>query len=43
MRGVVFTGDRNLEIRDFPEPIPGPRDEIIEIKATGMCASDLHR
>ena len=43
MRGVVFTGDRNLEIRDFPDPIPGPRDVILEIKASGMCGSDLHR
>ena len=43
MRGVVFTGDRNLEIRDFPDPTPGPRDVILEIKASGMCGSDLHR
>ena len=43
MRGVVFTGERNLEIRDFPDPIPGPRDVILEIKASGMCGSDLHR
>ena len=43
MRGVVFTGDRNLEIRDFADPIPGPRDVILEIKASGMCGSDLHR
>ena len=43
MRGVVFTGDRNLEIRGFADPIPGPRDVILEIKASGMCGSDLHR
>lgn len=43
MKGVVFTGDRNLEIRDFPDPTPGPRDVIIEIKASGMCGTDLHQ
>ena len=43
MKGVVFTGERNLEIRDFPDPTPGPRDVILEIKASGMCGSDLHR
>lgn len=43
MKGVVFTGNRNLEIRDFPDPTPGPRDVILEIKASGMCGSDLHR
>ena len=42
MKGVVFTGDRKLEIRDFPDPTPGPRDVILEIKASGMCGSDLH-
>ena len=43
MKGVVFVGDRKLEIRDFPDPTPGPRDVILEIKASGMCGSDLHR
>ncbi len=43
MKGVVFVGDRRLEIREFPDPAPGPRDVILEIKASGMCGSDLHR
>ena len=42
MRGVVFLGDRKLEVREFPDPTPGPRDVILEIKASGMCGSDLH-
>ncbi len=42
MKGVVFTGNRKLEIRDFPDPTPGPRDVVLEIKASGMCGSDLH-
>ena len=43
MKGVVFTGNRTLEIREFADPTPGPRDVILEIKASGMCGSDLHR
>ena len=43
MKGVVFTGNRTLEIRDFADPTPGPRDVVLEIKASGMCGSDLHR
>jgi len=43
MKGVVFTGNRTLEIRNFADPTPGPRDVILEIKASGMCGSDLHR
>ncbi len=42
MRGVVFTGDRNLEIRQFDDPTPGPREVVLEIKASGMCGTDLH-
>lgn len=42
MRGVVFTGDRRLEIRDFPDPTPGPGEVVFAIKASGMCGSDLH-
>src|SRR5215510_12900678 len=42
MKGVVFLGDRKLELRDFPDPTPGPRDVVVEIKASGMCGSDLH-
>jgi threonine dehydrogenase-like Zn-dependent dehydrogenase len=42
MQGVVFLGDRKLELRQFPDPAPGPRDVILEIKASGMCGSDLH-
>jgi threonine dehydrogenase-like Zn-dependent dehydrogenase len=43
MRGVVFTGNRNLELMDFEDPTPGPREVVLEIKASGMCGSDLHR
>src|SRR4029077_17115205 len=42
MKGVVFLVDRKLELRDFPDPAPGPRDVVLEIKASGMCGSDLH-
>jgi threonine dehydrogenase-like Zn-dependent dehydrogenase len=42
MRGVVFLGDRKLEIRDFPDPAPGPGEVVIQMKASGMCGSDLH-
>jgi threonine dehydrogenase-like Zn-dependent dehydrogenase len=42
MKGIVFLGDRKLELREFPDPTPGPRDVVLEIKASGMCGSDLH-
>lgn len=41
MRGVVFTGASKLDLVEFPDPVPGPRDVVLEIKASGMCGSDL--
>ena len=41
MKGVVFPGNRQLEILDFPDPTPGPGEVVLEIKASGMCGSDL--
>jgi len=41
MRGVTFLGERKLQLAEFPDPTPGPRDVIVAIKASGMCGSDL--
>ena len=42
MLGVVFKGDRRLALERFPDPTPGPHQVVVEIKASGMCGSDLH-
>ncbi len=41
MRGVVFTGNRTLELATFPDPEPGPNEVVLAMKASGMCGSDL--
>ena len=41
MRAVVFAGDRTLEFMEFSDPEPGPGEVVLEIKASGMCGSDL--
>ncbi|TAM66243.1 MAG: iditol 2-dehydrogenase [Microbacteriaceae bacterium] len=43
MQGVVFLGERQLELREFPDPQLGPGEVIVAIKASGLCGSDLHR
>ena len=43
MKGVVFTGGRELELMQFDDPAPEPHDVVIEMKASGMCGSDLHQ
>jgi len=35
-------GERELELKQFPDPSPGPGEVVIEMKASGMCGSDLH-
>lgn len=41
MKGIVFTGNRQVELRNFEDPTPGPGEVVLEIKASGMCGSDL--
>ena len=36
------SGPGNLEIRQVPEPKPGPGEVIIKVEAAGICGSDLH-
>ena len=43
MHGIVFHGERELELADFPDPVPGPDDVIIQVQASGMCGTDLHK
>ncbi|MBA0279761.1 iditol 2-dehydrogenase [Stenotrophomonas maltophilia] len=42
MRGMVFKGNCEVEVMNFADPVPGPGEAIIEIKASGMCGTDLH-
>src|SRR5919109_292177 len=41
MRAVTFLGNRKLELMEFPDPAPGPGEVVLDIKASGMCGSDL--
>src|SRR4051812_26162328 len=41
LRGVVFLGNRKVELRSFPDPTPDPGEVVLEMKASGMCGSDL--
>ena len=43
MHGVVFPGERAVETMTFPDPTPGPGEVVLEMKASGMCGSDLHQ
>ena len=42
MKGVVFRGERECEVRDFPVPQAGPGQVVVQMCAAGICGSDLH-
>ena len=42
MRGVVFHGERMIEVAELPDPSPGPGEVVVAVTASGMCGSDLH-
>ena len=33
----------SVELRDIPRPEPGPDHVILEVRAVGVCGSDLHQ
>lgn len=41
MRGVTFPGDREIEFIELPDPAPNFGEVVLQIKASGMCGSDL--
>lgn len=41
MKGVILLGDGDLEIREFQRPVPGFGEVVVEMKASGLCGSDL--
>ena len=42
MKGLVFTGVEKMEVRNFPDPVPGAGQVVVDIKCTSLCGSDLH-
>jgi threonine dehydrogenase-like Zn-dependent dehydrogenase len=41
MKAVLALGDLNLEVRDIPQPVPGPGEVLLQMKASGICGSDV--
>ncbi len=45
--GKAITGSAvwrypKLEVREWPDPRPGPNEVLLEVKACGVCGSDMH-
>lgn len=42
MRSAVFYGKHDLRVEEYKMPEPGPRDVLIQVKACGVCGTDVH-
>lgn len=42
MRALVYEGIETLALRDLPDPTPQQGEVLVQIKASGICGSDMH-
>ncbi|HAE34089.1 MAG: zinc-binding dehydrogenase [SAR202 cluster bacterium] len=42
MKAAFYDGNGKMEINDYPTPIAGSGEVVVQIKATGICGSDLN-
>ena len=41
-RAAVMYGTHDVRLEDKPVPEPGPKEVLVEIRAVGVCGSDVH-
>lgn len=41
MRAAVLTEDHTFDTVDLPDPVPRPGDLVLQVRACGICGSDL--
>lgn len=42
MRAAVIAGVGQVEVATVEDPVPGPREVVVEVAACGICGTDLH-
>ena len=42
MRAVVVGDGGGLSVQTLPDPVPGPGQVVLRVKACGICGTDLH-
>jgi L-iditol 2-dehydrogenase len=43
VRAAVLEGERQLSYREVPDPVPGVGEVLLEVRASAVCGSDIHR
>lgn len=42
MKALVLDEYKKLNLRDVPQPVPGPGEVLVRVAACGICGSDVH-
>ncbi|MGC8628087.1 MAG: zinc-dependent alcohol dehydrogenase family protein [Acidimicrobiales bacterium] len=42
MQAVVIDKPGDVSLADLPDPVPGPEDIVVAVRACGICGTDLH-
>lgn len=42
MKALVFVRPGSMEIVERPDPVPGPGEVVVAVRAAGICGSDVH-
>lgn len=42
MKVVRLHGVGDLRLHEEPQPLPAPNETLLEVRAVGLCGSDLH-
>jgi len=42
LKALVYHGPRDLRVEERPDPLLGPKDVRLAVKACGICGSELH-
>jgi L-iditol 2-dehydrogenase len=42
MKALVLTAYDRLEMLEVPDPVVGPREVLVRVRACGICGSDVH-
>ncbi|HUB68925.1 MAG TPA: zinc-dependent alcohol dehydrogenase family protein [Acidimicrobiales bacterium] len=42
MQAVVIAGPNDVRVTDLPDPVPGPAEIVVAVRACGICGTDIH-
>src|SRR6478672_1698135 len=42
MKAAIFDAPFRMHVGSWEEPVPGPQEVVVAVKAAGICAGDMH-